>query len=112
MKNTIRLVVIAVAVTLVGCGERATSVPDRGPANGTIPGDAVIPIFEKLGLPDKCKQVGTFDQTCANQIDSAYGIGAGDDARIKLKTCRAYGNCGDKRGSPAKSTVPPAKTSF
>ncbi|MEB1944081.1 hypothetical protein [Xanthomonas campestris] len=112
MKKTICFVVLAVVATLAGCGERATSVPDKGSANGTIPGDAVIPIFEKLGLPDKCKQVVTFDQTCANQIDSAYGSGAGDDARIKLKTCRAYGNCGDKRGSPAKSTVPPAKTSF
>ncbi|MGY4883589.1 UNVERIFIED_CONTAM: hypothetical protein EX529_21085 [Xanthomonas citri pv. eucalyptorum] len=113
MKKIISLALVAAIAAVAGCnGDRAASPKGTPTANGTIPADAVIPVFEKLGLPDKCKQVATYDQACADQIEKTYGSGAGDDARLKLKTCRAYGNCGDKRSIPAKSTVPPAKTSF
>ncbi|MFL7958440.1 hypothetical protein [Xanthomonas vasicola] len=113
MKKILSVALFAALAVLAGCnGDRTAAPAGTSTASGTIPGDAVIPVFEKLGLPDRCKQVASFDQVCADQIDKAYGSGAGDDARLKLKTCRAYGNCGDKRGAPAKSTVPPAKTSF
>ncbi|TWR03498.1 hypothetical protein [Xanthomonas vasicola] len=106
MKKILSVALFAALAVLAGCnGDRTAAPAGTSTASGTIPGDAVIPVFEKLGLPDRCKQVASFDQV-------AYGSGAGDDARLKLKTCRAYGNCGDKRGAPAKSTVPPAKTSF
>ncbi|CEE58362.1 conserved hypothetical protein [Xanthomonas citri pv. citri] len=69
---------------LAGCGgDRTAQVPGSVFATGTIPGDEPIPIIEKLGLPDKCRQPATFDQACADPIDKAYGKGAGDDAKLK-----------------------------
>lgn len=106
--------VLATAV-LAGCGDdRNAQVPGSVFATATIPGDQPIPIIEKLGLPDKCRQPDTFDQACADPIDKAYGKGAGDDAKLKLDSCSAYGNCVGMPSSRAyeKSTVSPAKIDF
>lgn len=106
--------VLATAALAGGGGDRTAQVPGSVFATATIPGDQPIPIVEKLGLPDKCKRLETFDQACSDQIDAAYGKGAGGDARSKLGTCSAYGNCVGMPRSRAyeKSTVPPAKVDF
>lgn len=92
MKKIIYSAALVAIAALAGCGgDRTASVPDKVSATGSIPGDEPIPIIEKLGLPEKCRQPAAFDQECADQIDSAYGKGAGADAKLKLDFCGAYG---------------------
>ncbi|AZR33099.1 hypothetical protein [Xanthomonas vasicola] len=115
MKKIIYSAALVAIAALAGCGgDRTASVPDKVSATGSIPGDEPIPIIEKLGLPEKCRQPAAFDQECADQIDSAYGKGAGADAKLKLDFCGAYGGCVGMQRNRAyeKSTVPPASVDF
>ena len=69
------------AASLTGCGGKQDPAEGvKAVPTGSIPGDAVIPVIKKLGLPDKCRQIRTFDNDCTGPIDAEYGEGAGEDA--------------------------------